>query len=94
MVGLLGEKLTFFNSLGTTKISRNVRLSVYINVVLLITFQNNLNYASTSNIREVIKFYNLGDNTFETDFNCRCIRTIIFVIVMRFDLLLLLGLAS
>ena len=29
--------------------------------------QNNLNYASTSNIREVIKFYNLGDKTFETD---------------------------
>ena len=27
-----------------------------------------MNYASTSNIREVIKFYNLGDKTFETDF--------------------------
>ena len=26
-----------------------------------------MNYASTSNIREVIKFYNLGDKTFETD---------------------------
>ena len=24
----------------------------------------------TSNIREVIKFYNLGDKTFETDFKC------------------------
>ena len=30
--------------------------------------QNNLNYASTSNVPEVIKFYNLGDKTFETDF--------------------------
>ena len=28
-----------------------------------------MNYASTSNIREVIEFYNLGDKTFETDFN-------------------------
>ena len=28
-----------------------------------------MNYTSTSNIREVIKFYNLGDKTFETDFN-------------------------
>ena len=28
-----------------------------------------MNYASTLNIREVIKFYNLGDKTFETDFN-------------------------
>ena len=27
-----------------------------------------MNYASTSNIREVIKFYNLGEKTFETDF--------------------------
>ena len=33
------------------------------------TFQDNLSYASTSNIREVMKFYNLGDKTFETDFN-------------------------
>ena len=29
---------------------------LYINVVLLINVQNNLNYASPSNIREVIKF--------------------------------------
>ena len=28
-----------------------------------------MNYASNSNIREVIKFYNLGDKTFETDFS-------------------------
>ena len=65
MVGLLREKFTFFNSLGTTKISRSLRFSVYINV----NFQKNLNYASTSNIREVIKFYDQGDKTFETDFN-------------------------
>ena len=36
VVGLLGEKFTFFNSLGANKISRNLKLSVYINVVLLI----------------------------------------------------------
>ena len=28
-----------------------------------------MNYASTSNIGEVIKFYNLGDKTVETNFN-------------------------
>ena len=38
VVGLLGEKFTFFKSLGTTKISRSLRLSVYINVVLLMNF--------------------------------------------------------
>ena len=32
-----------------------------------------MNYASTSNIREVIKFYNLGHKTFETDFSNRLI---------------------
>ena len=31
--------------------------------------QNTLNYASTANIEEVMKFYNLGDKTFETDFS-------------------------
>ena len=69
VAGLLGEKFTFFNCLETTKISRSLRFSVYIDVVLLINFQNNFNYASASNIREVIKFYNLGDKTFETDFS-------------------------
>ena len=39
VVDLLGEKFTFFNSLGTTRISRSLRLSVYINVVLLMNFQ-------------------------------------------------------
>ena len=29
-----------------------------------------MNYASTANIEEVMKFYNLGDKTFETNFNC------------------------
>ena len=42
VIGLLGEKFTFFNSLGTTKISRSLRLPVYINVVLLINFPEQL----------------------------------------------------
>ena len=32
-------------------------------------FQNTLNYVSIANIEEVMKFYNLGDKTFETDFS-------------------------
>ena len=28
-----------------------------------------LNYASAANIEEVMKFYNLGDKTFEADFS-------------------------
>ena len=38
VVGPLRDKFTFLNSLGTTKISRSLRLTVYINVVLLISF--------------------------------------------------------
>ena len=33
------------------------------------SFHNTLDYASTANIEEVVKFYNLGNKTFETDFN-------------------------
>ena len=36
-------------------------------------FYNTLNYASTANIEEVMKFYNLGDKTFETDFNLQIV---------------------
>ena len=32
-------------------------------------FHNTSNYASAANIEEVMKFYNLGDKTFKTDFN-------------------------
>ena len=68
MVGLLREKYTFFNSIGTTKISSTLRLFVYINVALPINFPEQFESCLTSNISEVIKFYNLGDKTFETDF--------------------------
>ena len=30
-----------------------------------------LNYASTASIEELMKFYNLGDETFETEFTIR-----------------------
>ena len=66
MVGLLGEKLTFSTPLGQT-ISTSLKLSVYIKFVLLINFPEQFELCFTSNIREVIKFYNLGDKTFETD---------------------------
>ena len=38
-------------------------------------FHNTLNYASTANIDEVMRFYNLDDKTFETfetDFSYLC----------------------
>ena len=63
---LLGEKFTLFNFLGTTKISRSLKCSVYVNDILLINFPEQ--FVSTSDIRKVIKIYDLSDKTFETDF--------------------------
>ena len=47
-----------------------LQLPVYIHVVLLINFWNNLNYTSILNIQEVMEFYNLANKykTFEKDF--------------------------
>ena len=62
-----GRKNNLFNSLGTNKISRIFTFSMYIHVVLLVNSQNNLNYASTLSVREVMKFYNLGGQSYLTD---------------------------
>ena len=48
---------------GKTLFFVSSKLSVYT------PFQTTLNYVFTANIGEVMKFYNLGDKTFETDFN-------------------------
>ena len=69
VVGLLGEKFTFFNSLETTKISRSHRLSLYINIVLLINFAEQFELCLYFKYSRSNKFYNLDEKTFETDFN-------------------------
>ena len=67
MVSLLVEKLFFFNSLRKKRNFKNLKLCVNIRVVPLVNFPAQLNYASTLNAREVMKFYNLGGQSFETD---------------------------
>ena len=67
-VGPLGKNLNFFVSLGIAEFLGFSELSVYTEIAL--PFHNTLNYASNANIEEVMKFYNLGHKTFETDFNC------------------------
>ena len=62
----------FFKSLGTTDGLEFSDFPFIFMLSFLHTFQNNLNYAPISNIPEVIKLYNLGDESFETDFRkCR-----------------------
>ena len=68
MVSLLGEKFIFFQILKEKRNFENLKLCVNIHVVPLVNFPAQLNYASTSNAREVMKFYNLGGQSFETDF--------------------------
>ena len=64
-----GRTLLFFVSLGVAEIFGFSELSVYTEVFLLKTFPQRFQYASIANIEEVMKFHNLGDKTFETDFN-------------------------
>ena len=63
--GPLGKNLNFLSPLESLEFQVFSELSVYTEVVLL---HNTLNYISTANIEEVMKFYNLDDKTFETDF--------------------------
>ena len=69
VANLLGEKVNFFDSLGTAEISGIFKLSVCIDIVLLNFskfFRNNLNYCCSPIIREVMKFCDPGDQSFET----------------------------
>ena len=69
VTNLFGEKANFFDSLRTTEISGILKLSVYVDIVLLNFskyFQNNLNHCSAQIIREVMKFCNPADQSFET----------------------------
>ena len=63
-MGPLGKKPLIFVSLGITGIHDFLRFQFILKSK---PFHNTLYYASTANIEEVMKFYNLGDKTFETD---------------------------
>ena len=66
-VGPLGKKtLIFLSPLGSLKFYDFLSFQFIMKLSYLQPFHNTLNYASTANIEEVMKFYNLGDKTFET----------------------------
>ena len=67
-VGPLGKNLNFFVSLRIAGIHDFLSFQFILKLFYSKHFHNTLNYASTANIEEVMKFYNLGDKTFETDF--------------------------
>ena len=59
------EKPNFLISLGITEILGFSELSVYTEVVLLKTYLQHFELCLFANIEKVMKFYNLGDKTFE-----------------------------
>ena len=59
----------FLSPLGSLKFYDFLSFLFILKLSQLKTFPQHLNYASTVNIEEVMKFYNLGDKTFETDFS-------------------------
>ena len=63
----LGGKPNFLISLGITESLGFSELSVYTEVVLLKTYLQHFESCLFANIEKVMKFYNLGDTTFETD---------------------------
>ena len=63
-----GKILIFLSPLGSLKFQDFLSFLFILKLSNAKPFHNTLNYASTANIDEVMKFYNLGDKTFETDF--------------------------
>ena len=72
-VGPLGKTLSFLSPLGSLKFYHFPSFLFILKLFYSKRFYNTLNYASTANIEEVMKFYNLGDKTFKTDFNFKAV---------------------
>ena len=69
-VGPLGKTLIFLSPLGSLTSYDFLSFLFILKLSYSKPFHNTLNYASTANIKEVMKFYNLGGNkSFETDFS-------------------------
>ena len=70
-VSPLQTNLIFLSPFGLLKFQNFLYFLFILKLSYLKAFRNNLNYVSTANIQKVMKFYNLGDKSFETDFSCR-----------------------
>ena len=73
-VGPLGKSLNFLSPLGSLNSYDFLSFLFILKLFYSKPFHNTLNYASTANIEEVMKFYNLGHKTFETDFSLKYFR--------------------
>ena len=64
-----GKTLAFLSPLGSLKFQDFLSFLFILKLSYSKPVYNTLNYASTANIEEVMKCYNPGDKTFETDFS-------------------------
>ena len=69
MVSLLGEKFIFSTSLGQPKFYEFLNFLFILTMLFSKPLQNYLKYPSAPNIQEVMMFNNLGDQSFEINFN-------------------------
>ena len=72
-MGLSGKNLICLSFLGSLKFQDFQNFLFILKFPYSKPFRNNLDYASIANIEEVMKFYNLGDKTFEIDFSFICL---------------------
>ena len=68
LVGPLGTNLTFLSPLGLLRFQGFPSFLFILKLSYSKPFYTNLNYVSTSNVQEVIKFYSLSNKTFEAGF--------------------------
>ena len=66
-VGPLGKNLIFLSPLGSLKCQDFLSFLFIQKFSYSEPIHDILSYASVENIEKVMKFYNLGDKTFETD---------------------------
>ena len=72
-MGPSGKNLICLSFLGSLKFQDFQNFLFILTFPYSKPFRNNLDYASIANIEEVMKFYNLGDKTFEIDFSFICL---------------------
>ena len=67
ILGPLGTNLVFLSPLGLLRFQDFISFLSVLQLSYSKPFYSTLNYASTANIQEVMKFHNLGNKSFETD---------------------------
>ena len=72
-MGPSGKNLICLSFLGSLKFQDFLNFLFILKFPYSKPFRNNMDYASIANIEEVMKFYNLGDKTFEIDFSFICL---------------------